>query len=70
MEDMRYLGIKQMLNETVNQKSKDKTPIPNMASMVLSAILSDTNIQQVIYRYINTNTGRTRKSYVVEELQL
>lgn len=48
-EDMRYLGIKQMLNETVNQKSKDKTPIPNMAAMVLSAILSDTKYPASLY---------------------
>ena len=48
-EDMRYLGIKQMLNETVNQKSKDKTPIPNMASMVLSAIMSDTKYPASLY---------------------
>ena len=48
-EDMRYLGIKQMLDETVNQKSKDKTPIPNMASMVLSAILSDTKYPASLY---------------------
>ena len=48
-EDMRYLGIKQMLNETVNQKSKDKTPIPNMASMVLSVILSDTKYPASLY---------------------
>lgn len=48
-EDMRYLGIKQMLNETVNQKLKDKTPIPNMASMVLSAILSDTKYPASLY---------------------
>lgn len=35
-----YLGIRDMLNETVNQKSKDKTPVPNMAALVLQAILS------------------------------
>ena len=35
-----YLGIRDMLNETVNQKSNDKTPIPNMAAMVLQSILS------------------------------
>lgn len=39
-EDQEYLGIRDMLNETVNQKSKDKTPVPNMASLVLQAILS------------------------------
>ena len=36
-----YLGVKKMLDETVNQKSKDKTPVPNMASMVLREILED-----------------------------
>lgn len=35
-----YLGIRDMLNETVNQKSKDKAPAPNMAALVLQAILS------------------------------
>lgn len=39
-EEQDYLGIRDMLNETVNQKSKDKTPIPNMAALVLQAILS------------------------------
>lgn len=35
-----YLGIRDMLNETVNQKSKDKAPAPDMAAQVLQAILS------------------------------
>lgn len=39
-EEQYYLGIRDMLNETVNQKSKDKTPVPNMAALVLQAILS------------------------------
>lgn len=39
-EEQDYLGIRDMLNETVNQKSKDKTPAPNMAALVLQAILS------------------------------
>ena len=39
-EDREYLGIRQMLFETVNQKSKDKSPVPNMAAMVLQAIIS------------------------------
>lgn len=39
-EEQDYLGIRDMLNETVNQKSKDKTPVPNMAAQVLQAILS------------------------------
>lgn len=39
-EAREYLGIWQMLGETVNQKSKDKKPVPNMASMVMQAIIS------------------------------
>lgn len=39
-EDRDYLGVRQMLYETVNLNSKDKTPISNMAAMVLQAILS------------------------------
>ena len=39
-EDREYLGIRQMLFETVNQKSKDKSPVPNMAAMVLQAVIS------------------------------
>ena len=39
-EEQDYLGIRDLLYETVNQKSKDKTPIPNMASLVLQAVLS------------------------------
>ena len=39
-EEQDYLGIRDMLNETVNQKSKDKTPVPNRAALVLQAILS------------------------------
>ena len=39
-ETREFLGIRAMLFETVNQKSKDKSPVPNMASMVLQAILA------------------------------
>lgn len=39
-EEREYLGIGQMLQETVNQKSKEKKPVPNMAAMVLQAVLS------------------------------
>ena len=35
-----YLGIQDMLNETANQKARDKTPISNMSAMVLKSILS------------------------------
>ena len=47
-ERIEYLGIKDMLNETVNQKSKDKTPIPNMASNGIAGSLSRmTSIRKV-----------------------
>lgn len=36
-----YLGIDKMLYETINKKSKDKSAVPNMAGMVLHAILED-----------------------------
>lgn len=39
-ETREYLGIWQMMWETVNQKSKDKKPVSNMASMVMQAIIS------------------------------
>ena len=39
--DKEYLGIREMLRETANQNAKDKLPVPNMAAMVLQAILSD-----------------------------
>jgi len=39
-ETKEYIGIRDMLMETVNMKSRDKNPISNMASMVLQAILA------------------------------
>ena len=44
-----YLGIRKMLDETVNQKSKDKTPVPNMSAMVLRAILEDSRYPESLY---------------------
>ena len=44
-----YLGIRSMLSETVNQKSKDKTPVPNMAALVLQAILSGARYPASLY---------------------
>lgn len=48
-EEQDYLGIRDMLNETVNQNSKDKTPIPNMSLMVLQAILSGNRYPESLY---------------------
>ena len=38
-----------MLSETVNQNSKDKTPVPNMAAFVLQAILSGARYPASLY---------------------
>ncbi len=48
-EIKEYLGIKQMLFETVNQKSKDKSPISNMATAVLKAIISGNEYPASLY---------------------
>lgn len=51
-ENNEYLGVERTLNETVNQKSRDKMPMPNMAAMMLKAILEDTRYPVSLY----TNT--------------
>ncbi len=38
-EEREYLGVREMLDETANQKSKDKKPVPNMAAMVMQAVI-------------------------------
>lgn len=48
-EEREYLGIKEMLDETVNQKLKEKTAIPNMAAMVLKAVLEDDKYPASLY---------------------
>ena len=48
-EDREYLGIRELLFETVNQKSKDKSPVPNMAAMVLQAIISASRYPASLY---------------------
>ena len=47
--ELDYLGIQKMLFETVNQKSKDKTPIPSMAAMVLNAVLQNNRYPATLY---------------------
>lgn len=51
-EKREYLGIGGMLYETVNLKSKDKKPVPNMPGAVLKAILSDTKYPENLYSNI------------------
>lgn len=48
-ENMDYLGIRETLDKTVNQKSKDKTPVPEMAAKVLEAVLSDARYPVSLY---------------------
>ena len=48
-ENREYLGVREMLFETVNQNSKDKSPVPNMAAMVLQSILSGSRYPSSIY---------------------
>lgn len=48
-EKREYLGVRDMLSETVNQNSKDKSPVPNMAALVLQSILSGARYPAGIY---------------------
>ena len=48
-ESREYMGVRDMLSETVNQNSKNKTPVPNMAAFVLQAILSGTRYPASLY---------------------
>lgn len=44
-----FLGVWSMANETVNQKSKDKKPQPNMAAAMFDAILSNGKYPESLY---------------------
>lgn len=48
-EEREYLGVGGMLYETVNQKSKDKKPIPSLPGAVLKAILANTRYPENLY---------------------
>lgn len=48
-EEREYLGIEDMLKETVNMNSRDKKPISNMAAMVFSAILQNSRYPASLY---------------------
>lgn len=45
----KYLGVRDMLAETVNQNLKNKSPVSNMAAFVLQAILSGTKYPKSLY---------------------
>lgn len=48
-EGEEYLGVSQMLDETVHKKAKDKVAISNMAALVLRSILEDANYPRSLY---------------------
>ena len=48
-ETREYMSIRDMLMETVNQNSRDKSPIPNMAAMVMQAVLSGGRFPASLY---------------------
>ena len=51
-ETKEYLGIEDMLDQTANQKSRDKKPVSNMSVAVLKAIVSGSRYPASLY----TNT--------------
>lgn len=51
-EEHEYLGVRGMLFETVNQKSKDKKPVPNLPGIVLKAILENIRYPENLYSNI------------------
>lgn len=48
-ETRQYLGIRDMLYETVNKNSKDKKPVSNMAAMTFRAVLSGCRYPDRLY---------------------
>lgn len=56
-DSVRYLGAWRMLMETVNKKSKDKKPVPNMAGAVYRSIVSGDRYPDSLYQSV---MGRIR----------
>lgn len=56
-DTMEYLGVWRMLQETVNKKSKDKKPVPNMAGAVYRAVISGGRYPASLYQSV---LGRIR----------
>lgn len=54
---MEYLGVWRLLSETVNKKSKDKKPAPNMAGSLYRAVISGSNYPESMYQAV---LGRIR----------
>lgn len=80
-ETREYLGIGGMLFETVNQKTKDKAPIPNLPGAVMKAVLSDSQYPASLYNDVliriraeqgKVTWGRAAiiKAYLIKNLNL
>ena len=48
-EQKEFLSVRELLFETVNKNSKDKKPVPNMATMTFRAILSGERYPERLY---------------------
>ena len=60
-EEQDYLGIRDMLNETVNQKSKDKTPVPEHGSPCIAGDSVGRTISgKSVYLHTDPHSGRVR----------
>ncbi len=49
---MQYLGIWRMLQETVNKKSRDKKPAPNMAGAVYRSLIAGDRYPEALYQSV------------------
>lgn len=56
-DHMQYLGIWRLLQETVNKKSRDKKPVPNMAGSVYRTVISGSRYPESMYQAV---LGRIR----------
>ncbi|MBU9744586.1 type I-C CRISPR-associated protein Cas8c/Csd1 [Lachnospiraceae bacterium ASD3451] len=56
-DGIEYMGIWRMLQETVNKKSRDKKPVPNVAAAVYRAIISGARYPNALYQSV---MGRIR----------
>lgn len=61
-DTVEQLSVAQLLDETVNQKSKDKAPAPNLAGEVLRSILNNTRYPATL---LNGVTLRIRAEHQV-----
>ncbi|WP_343208678.1 type I-C CRISPR-associated protein Cas8c/Csd1 [Anaerolentibacter hominis] len=57
VDGSKYLGVWRMLQETVNKKSREKKPLPNLGGVVFRAILSGDRYPSALYQSV---MGRIR----------